>query len=226
MSKLRLFAILALILVIILFFIFVSEIQMSLAPSAIPTNTAFVAVTSTPTAIDTLGVLFPPKTITNSLSKSPTSSRKASDTPVDTTIPGLTAEEQVYDQFMIRHHTKFNQYMDELGALFVNAGEEEFIYDDDWHLSVERYLDLMIFEAEEIAGYEDVPERFTAVHSWLEKLAPETKELSASILRAVEDEHVNILEAKALYDHMNNILTFVLNANEERGKIIPFGRVP
>jgi hypothetical protein len=50
--------------------------------------------------------------------------------------------------------------------------------DDDWQRDVEQNLEMMIAEAEEIAGYENVPEKFMDVHSWMKKLAPETRLLS------------------------------------------------
>jgi len=151
----------------------------------------------------------------------------ATNMPVITAESGLTPEEQAYDQFVIEHHTKFNRYMDDLGALLVQADEDELLRDDDdWHLSVEWNLEMMIIEAEEIAGYENVPEKFADVHYWMMKLAPEARLLSESMLNAIEDNHVNLLEAKELSDRLNNILTYVLNANEERGKIIPFGFEP
>jgi hypothetical protein len=150
-----------------------------------------------------------------------------SDTPVITAESGLTAEEQAYDQFIIEHHTKFNHYMDDLGALFVEAGEDErLLHSDDWHLSVEQNLEFMLVEAEEIAGYENVPERFVDVHYWMMKLAPNTRLLSANILIAIEDNDLDEPDAMELFDHLTNILTFVLNANEERSELIPFGLAP
>lgn len=158
-------------------------------------------------------------TPTSSASKSPTPTNIMTNSPMVTVTTVLTAEEQAYDQFMIEHHTQFNQYMSNLGALF-QVEEDEFVYSDDWHLSVERNLELMISEAEVIASYENVPEKFTDVHHWLAKLEPESRKFSEFVLRAIEDENINILELNQFFTSLYDILAYVVNANMEREKII------
>jgi hypothetical protein len=206
-----------------LFFIFLRLVEGNLAPAAAPTKRPTNTPTPTSMIADMPGGESPSPTPTIPFSKSPTPTYKITDTKSITAPSGLTAEEQTYDQFMIEHHSQFNRYMDHLGGLFIQAGEDGFIFNDDWHKSVERDLELMIAEAEEIAGYEDVPDKFADVHHWLVKLEPETRQLSDNVMLAIEDEHFNILEFNQLSTSLYDIFTCVVNANVEREKIIPSG---
>jgi hypothetical protein len=133
----------------------------------------------------------------------------------------LSAAEQAYDQFMIEHHGKFTRYMDEIGSLFVQAGEDEsLLHDENWLLLVNQNLELMLIEAEQIASYQDVPEKFSPVHHWMSQLETETTLFSSIIADALEDKELSKFEADRVITASFNLFNIAVNAMTERQRIL------
>lgn len=130
---------------------------------------------------------------------------------------GFTEEEQRYDQFLIEHHALYNQSMNTIGNLFVQAGDDNsLVKDESWRQTLIHHLDLMVSEAEIIENYENVPERFSSVQTWMIQLKPETITFSSLVLSAIEDNELSKYEAERITNSTIKLLNIALNAITER----------